>query len=141
MAKRGRTDTEGTDEEEEPTRLDRWLWAARFFKTRGLASEAIAGGKVSINDSRPKRSRGVAIGDRIRVQLGPYEHLVTVRGLATRRGPAAEAALLYEEDPAGRSRRAEVAGRLKAESVLFSGGTGRPSKKERREIGKLRGRH
>lgn len=121
-------------------RLDRWLWAARFFKTRGLASEAIAGGKVHLNGDRPKPSRGVAPGDRVRVQLGPYEHLVTVRAVSTRRGPASEAAGLFEEDPAGAARRREVADRLKAEAVLFQGQAGRPTKKERREIGKLRGR-
>ncbi|MDZ4675021.1 MAG: S4 domain-containing protein [Gemmatimonadota bacterium] len=140
MAKRGREDSVDAESEAAPTRLDRWLWAARFFKTRGLASEAVAGGKVSINGARPKRSRGVELGDQIRIQLGPYEHLVTVRALSIRRGPAAEAALLFEEDIAGGRRRAEVAARLKAEAVLFTGGTGRPNKKERREIGKLRGR-
>ena len=79
-------------------------------------------------------------GDLIRVQLGPYEHLVTVRGLSAKRGPASEAAALYEEDAASATRRAEVGARLKAESALFSHQAGRPSKKERRDLGKLRGK-
>jgi len=140
MAKRGREDREFIEVGDPGVRLDRWLWAARFFKTRGLASDAIAGGKVSLNGDRPKRSRAVQIGDRVRVQLGPYEHLVTVQGLSARRGPAAEAALMYEEDEAGARRRAELSARLKAESALFSHQAGRPSKKERRELGKLRRR-
>ena len=140
MAKRGRGDGEITEVADQGVRLDRWLWAARFFKTRGLASDAIAGGKITINGDRPKRSRAVQLGDQIRIQLGPYEHLVTVRGLSARRGPAPEAATLYEEDAAGVSRRAEVAARLRAESALFSHQAGRPSKKERRDLGKLRGK-
>lgn len=140
MAKRGREDREIDAADEETVRLDRWLWAARFFKTRGLASEAIAGGKVHLNGDRPKRSRAVQPGDLVRVQLGPYEHLLTVRGVSARRGPAPEAAKLYEEDPASVVRRAELSARLKAEAALFSHQAGRPSKKERREIGKLRRR-
>lgn len=140
MAKRGRGAQDDSGDGDETLRLDRWLWAARFFKTRGLASEAIASGKVTLNDDRPKRGRAVQVGDRIRVQLGPYEHRITVRGVRPRRGPAAEAALLYEEDPASVRRRSEVAARLKAEAALFARGAGKPGKKERRELGKLRRR-
>ena len=87
----------GHDDEEPDdgrVRLDKWLWAARFFKTRSLAADAIAGGKVQVNGDRAKRSRPVQVGDEIRVRLGPYEHLVTVRALSARRGPAAQAAEL-----------------------------------------------
>lgn len=124
-----------TDDE---ARLDQWLWAARFFKTRGLAAEAIAGGKVQVNGERAKAAKTVRPGDVVRVRLGPFEHLVTVRGLAARRGPAAEAAALYEEDPEGRRRRLELADAHRLARASFRHGEGKPSKKDRREIGRLK---
>ncbi len=118
----------------EPVRIDKWLWAARFFKTRALAVEAIGGGKVDVNGERPKPSRSLTPGDVVRVRLGPFEHIVTVVALSARRGPAAQAALLYREDPAGLKRRLDLkeAHRLARESFLA--GEGKPSKKERRAI-------
>ena len=92
-------------EDDGRVRLDKWLWAARFYKTRGLASEAIAGGKVQVNGDRAKRARAVQPGDEIRIRLGPYEHHVVVRALSARRGPASAAAELYEETPASRAPR------------------------------------
>src|SRR5689334_1759636 len=100
-------------------RLDSWLWAARFFKTRTLAAEAVDGGRVDLNGDRPKRSKPVKLGDEIRIRLGPYHHHVVVRGLADRRGPASEAVLLYQEDEAGKRARLELAERLKAQAPLF----------------------
>src|SRR4051812_33633194 len=94
-------------------RLDKWLWAARFYKTRGLAAEGIEGGKVSVNGAGAKRSRPVHVGDQVRVRLGPYEHLVTVRALSERRGPASEAAKLFEENPDGKKEREALAAQLK----------------------------
>src|SRR2546429_8355446 len=82
-------------------RLDTWLWAARFFKTRALAAQAVDGGKVELNGARAKRAKPVQVGDRLRVRRGPFEYHVTVRGLSARRGPPAVAAALDEED-AGR---------------------------------------
>ncbi|MBS1241188.1 MAG: hypothetical protein H6R40_615, partial [Gemmatimonadetes bacterium] len=73
-------------------RLDKWLWAARFLKTRALAVEAIEGGKVELNGEKPKRAKTVKPGDRIRLRLGPYEYLLTVREVSERRGPATVAA-------------------------------------------------
>src|SRR5438132_13540771 len=81
-------------------RLDTWLWAARFFKTRALAAQAVDGGKVELNGARAKRAKPVQPGDRLRVRRGPFEYHVTVRGLSARRGPAAVAAALSEEDAA-----------------------------------------
>ena len=75
-------------ETEEQFRLDKWLWAARFFKTRALAATAIEGGKIEVNGERAKRSRRLALGDMLRIRLGPYEHTVQVRALSNRRGPA-----------------------------------------------------
>jgi ribosome-associated heat shock protein Hsp15 len=140
MAKRAREHGTTTDADQTGTRLDLWLWAARYFKTRSLAAQAITGGKISLNEERPKPSRVVRVGDRLRIQLGPYEHLVTVMGVARRRGPASEAATLMAEDPASVTRRAELSALLKAEARIFASHDGRPTKKERRQIGKLRGR-
>jgi ribosome-associated heat shock protein Hsp15 len=125
---------------DERVRLDKWLWAARFFKTRALAAEAIAGGKVEVNESDVKRARPINIGDAVRIRLGPYEHEVVVKGLSDRRGPAAEASLLYEETAESRERRERLAWQLKHASALFHHEKGRPTKRDRREIGKLKGR-
>jgi ribosome-associated heat shock protein Hsp15 len=121
-------------------RIDKWLWAARFLKTRGLAADAVAGGKVEVNGQKPKPAKTVRIGDQVRIRLGPFEHLVTVRGLAERRGPAAAAAKLYEEDPAGKARRETLAEQHRIAAQAFSHGEGKPSKKERRDIEKIRGK-
>jgi len=121
-------------------RLDKWLWAARFYKTRGLASEAIAGGKVQVNGDRAKRARPVQPGDEIRIRQGPYEHHVVVRALSARRGPASAAAELYEETPASRAAREAMALQLKSLHAAFVPDKGRPTKKDRRELGRLKGR-
>jgi ribosome-associated heat shock protein Hsp15 len=127
-------------EEDGRVRLDKWLWAARFYKTRGLASDAIAGGKVQVNGDRAKRARAVQPGDEIRIRLGPYEHHVVVRALSDRRGPASAAAELYEETPASRAGREAMALQLKSLHAAFVPDKGRPTKKDRRELGRLKGR-
>jgi len=86
-------------------RLDKWLWAARLFKTRGLASEAVKGGKVSLNGNRPKPSREVKLGDRLQVRQGFDERELIVRGLSDRRGPASVAQQLYAETAESLQRR------------------------------------
>jgi ribosome-associated heat shock protein Hsp15 len=121
-------------------RLDKWLWAARFYKTRTLAAEAIAGGKVQVNGDRAKRARPLQVGDDIRIRLGPYEHLIVVRVLSERRGPASQAATLYEERPESRAAREQLAVQLKSLHSAFVPDRGRPTKKERREIERLKGR-
>ncbi len=126
---------EGADER---FRLDTWLWAARFFKTRALAAEAIDGGKVELNGATPKRSRAVRVGDELRVRLGPYLHVVTVRGLADRRGPAAVAQGLYEEAPESVAERERVAERLRSAPPAFFYDKGKPSKKDRRDLRRLK---
>ena len=128
------------DAGDDRVRLDKWLWAARFFKTRALAAEAVEGGKVELNGVRAKRSRPVAPGDELRIRLGPYEHHIVVRSLSNRRGPAAEAAGLYEETAASREARDRLALQLKSVAPLFHPDKGRPTKKDRREINRLRGR-
>ena len=129
-----------TDHEDGRLRLDKWLWAARFFKTRALAAEAVEGGKVEVNGDRPKRARALSIGDELRIRLGPYEHTVRVRALSARRGPASEAAGLYEETDASRAKREELAIQLKSLHAVFGPDKGRPSKKDRRDIQRLKGK-
>ncbi len=129
-----------TDHEDGRLRIDKWLWAARFFKTRALAAEAIEGGKVEVNGDRPKRARALQVGDQLRIRLGPYEHTVRVRALSARRGPASEAAGLYEETEASRTKREELAIQLKSLHAVFGPDKGRPSKKDRRDIQRLKGK-
>ncbi len=121
-------------------RLDLWLWAARFYKTRTLAAEAIDGGKVELNGDRPKRSKPVKVGDEVTVRQGPYHYRLHVAGLADRRGPASVAATLYEEDPASVAARKALAEKLRVQAPIFFDGAGRPSKKQRREIDKWKGK-
>jgi ribosome-associated heat shock protein Hsp15 len=127
-----------SDDSDEKFRLDKWLWAARFFKTRAVAAEAIESGKVEVNGDRPKRGKAVKVGDLIRVRLGPYEHHVVVRALSARRGPAAQAQLLYEETAASLQARTLLAERLKAAPPPLFTEKGRPSKKERRDLRRLK---
>lgn len=117
-------------------RLDTWLWAARFFKTRALAARAIDGGKVRLNGERAKRSKGVVPGDEVRIKKGPYEFVVVVRGVANRRGPASEACTLYQETPDSVWLRQNLERLMKAEPLPVYKGKGRPTKKERRAIEK-----
>ncbi len=121
-------------------RLDKWLWAARFYKTRSLAADAIAGGKVEVNGDRAKRARPVQVGDEIRIRQGPYHHTIVVRELTARRGPASEAAELYQETNQSRAAREALALQLKALHQAFGPEKGRPTKRDRREIDRLKGR-
>src|SRR6476646_7335187 len=95
-------------------RLDKWLWAARFYKTRSLAADAVEKGKVEVNGERAKRAKQLQIGDSLRIRLGPYHHIVTVRALSEIRGPASVAATLYEETGEGRKAREALQGQMKA---------------------------
>lgn len=110
-------------------RIDKWLWAARFYKTRTLASTAVEAGQVRIDGERVKPAHGVTPGNRVEVRKAGYVFVVEVTGLADRRGSATEAALLYRETPESVARRAEVAANR---------GTvrqpGRPTKKDRRTL-------
>jgi ribosome-associated heat shock protein Hsp15 len=119
-------------------RLDTWLWAARFFKTRAMAAQAVDGGKVEVNGARAKRAKAVQVGDRLRVRKGPFDYYLVVRGLSERRGPAAGAAALYEEDPERKQARQRLADQLRIAPAFRYQGKGRPTKKERREIERLK---
>jgi len=122
----------------ESVRLDKWLWAARFFKTRSLATEAVAGGKVDVNGDRAKPAKAVKPGDEVRLRVGPYEHILIVRGLAERRGPAAAAAALYDETDASRAERERLATQLRlAPAAFVYEEKGRPTKKDRRDLSRF----
>lgn len=127
--------------EDDSVRLDKWLWAARFFKTRALAVDAIEGGKVDVNGDRAKRAKPLRPGDQVRIRLGPFEHLVTVVALSGRRGPAAEAAKLYAEDAAAKHRREQLAEAHRIARQSFAHGEGKPSRQEREATRRLRGKN
>ena len=122
----------------EAVRIDKWLWAARFFKTRSAATEAVAGGLVRVNDSRVKPSRDVQAGDVVEVRVGQVEWTVVVRGLADRRGPASIARTLFEETPASEAARRERASQLRLARPLGADLGARPTKQDRRRIEALR---
>jgi ribosome-associated heat shock protein Hsp15 len=132
-----RRDPEREDDAEKH-RLDKWLWAARFFKTRAIAAEAIEAGKVELDGERPKRGRNVKVGDRLRIRLGPYEHHVVVRDLSNRRGPATAAQGLYEETPESAEARRLLAERIRSQPPPLFTEKGRPTKKERRDLRRLK---
>ena len=119
---------------DEEIRIDKWLWAARFFKTRSLAAEAVTGGKVEINGERPKPSRVVRLGDRLNIRRGLYEWTIIVKDVSRLRGPAPQAQLLYEETQESVSKRAAAAAQMKLERPPDFDSPGRPSKKDRRAI-------
>jgi ribosome-associated heat shock protein Hsp15 len=119
-------------------RVDKWLWAARFFKTRALAAGAIESGKVEVNGERAKRAKQLQVGDSLKVRLGPYHHIISVLAVSEQRGPAAVARTLYEENAEGRKAREAMQVQVKAAQSTSGYDGGRPSKKDRREIEKLR---
>jgi len=120
----------------EAVRLDKWLWAARFFKTRQLAVEAINGGKVEVDGQRAKPGKTIHSGTRLVIHKGSLEWDLVVKGISRQRGPARAAALLYEESEASRLRRQEVARERREEGI--AGAAGRPNKRDRRMIQRFR---
>lgn len=120
--------------EQEKLRIDKWLWAARFFKTRALAADAVEGGKVRINDVRVKPAKGVNVGDCLFIRQGQLEYTVTVLALSARRGPATEAAKLYRESAESRAAREALAAQRKADAAATGDFKGRPTKRDRRHI-------
>jgi ribosome-associated heat shock protein Hsp15 len=117
----------------EGVRLDKWLWAARFFKTRALALEAINGGKIEADGQRPKPSRLVRPGTRLTIHKGELEWRITVLGVSRQRRPAPEAEALYSEDPASRERRDALV-RERRERGVMPVSPGRPTKRDRRRL-------
>ena len=115
-------------------RLDLWLWAARFFKTRGLARTAIETGKVEVGGQRAKASRAVRIGDRMQVERAGEVFQIEVRDLSDTRGPAPVAQALYTEDEASRLARAEARALQAAQRTGYRAPEGKPDKRARRLI-------
>ena len=115
-------------------RIDKWLWAARFFKTRSLAQAAIAGSKVRVNDDRIKPAFDLKVGDSVVIRIGDYEWRVVVKGLSERRGPAVQARLLYEETEASRLERERRIDIRRFSPEPASTIKGRPTKKDRRDL-------
>ena len=121
-------------------RIDRWLFAVRLYKTRALAAQAVAGGRVHLNGVRVKASHEVRRGDVLTLMRGAVEFECTVSALPERRGPAAQAARCYEESAASTRARAEFAERMKVAAALTPRPVERPDKRERRQLRRLRGR-
>ena len=116
-------------------RIDKWLWAARFFKTRGLSAEELGKGRVSVNSQVAKASREVRLGDRIELRQGPVARTVIVKSVSDQRGSASVAQLLYDETPESIEQRAQqtLARRMNTEPSLAIE-QGRPTKRDRRQL-------
>ena len=119
-------------------RIDKWLWAARFFKTRSAATDAVLGGKVHLNDVRVKPSKEVKAGDTVEVRVGQLEWTVVVRGISEKRGSAALAATLYDETAESAATRELRANELRMSRPLGADLGARPTKQDRRRIEELR---
>ena len=118
--------------------MDKWLWAARFCKTRSAATDAVAGGRVHVNGGAVKPSRELAVGDRLEISLGQQRWTVVVTGLADRRGPAKVAQTLYEETPESLAARERRRTELRASRPLGADLGARPTKRDRRLLDALR---
>lgn len=122
----------------ESIRIDKWLWAARFFKTRSLAAQAVSGGHVQVADQRVKASRRLRRGETVHIQRGPQAWDVVVKGLREQRRPAPEAQTLYEETPQSIERRTSEQARREQARMRQARGLGRPTKRERRALERWR---
>ncbi len=122
---------------QEKFRLDKWLWAARFYKTRSLAAQAVDGGKVLVNGDRVKPAKALKAGDELVVHAGWSEYTVHVRAMSANRGPAMEAAKLYEETQASRAKREHQAALRRDNPLPAFSFKGRPTKRDRRQMQRL----
>ena len=122
------------NEKNTPLRLDKWLWCARFYKTRSIAADALKAGKVMINSDHAKPSKIVRPGDLLHIRKGLYRYTVRVLSLAKSRKSASDASLLYEESLESMKERKILASQLKAGAAMFPSSKGRPTKKDRRSI-------
>jgi ribosome-associated heat shock protein Hsp15 len=126
-------------QQEGKCRLDKWLWAARFFKTRSLAADAIEGGKIYVDGDRVKAAKEVKLGTVIHIRRKELEIEVVVRGLSIQRKGAPEAALLYEETPESAARRQDAAITKQSDHARRERGAGRPTKRQLRDIKRFTG--
>lgn len=124
-----------SNDSDDKIRLDKWLWAARFYKTRSIAKEMIDGGKVHYEGQRVKPGKEVTMGATVRLRQGPDERIVVITGLSGKRGSATQAATLYEETADSIAARAKAVAQRKALGPAFAAGPAqRPNKKQRRDI-------
>ncbi|HTE13559.1 MAG TPA: RNA-binding S4 domain-containing protein [Burkholderiales bacterium] len=119
-------------------RIDKWLWAARFYKTRSLAQQAVEGGKIKLNGERVKPAKDARIGDRLDLNIATQDWTITVLALSDKRGPASVAQTLYEETQESRTRRAEQSALRKLVAEPSQQRQGRPTKRERRQLDRWR---
>ena len=124
----------------ETVRIDKWLWAARFFKTRSAATDAVLGGRVHLNDARVKPAKEIRAGDTIELKVGQLEWRLIVRAIAEKRGPASVAATLYDETPDSIAARERRTAELRLSRPLGADLGARPTKQDRRRIEELRRR-
>jgi len=120
-------------------RIDKWLWAARFFKTRSLAAQAVEGGRVRMNGERVKPARDLKPGDELVIHIGELEWVIEVRALSTQRGPSSVAQLLYAEREESRQRRYEAVAARKLALAPVRTEKGRPTKRDRRQLRRFTG--
>ena len=125
----------------ETVRLDKWLWAARFFKTRSMATEAVSGSRVHLNGNRSKPAHPLRVGDRLSITIGPYQFDVQVLALNELRRPASEARLLYEESAESIAQRQRQRELKKMADGGFSAPDRRPGKRDRRKIRDFTGKN
>jgi ribosome-associated heat shock protein Hsp15 len=121
-------------------RLDKWFWAARFFKTRSLATDVVDGGKVKLNGATVKPAKDVKVGDRLQIRAGEQDWEVVVQGINEQRRPASEAKLLYQETIESTQRRAQVAELRQLEPSPAPDQKGGPTKRDRRALSRFRER-
>lgn len=121
-------------------RLDKWLWTARFFKTRSLAAQAVTGGKVHVNDQRAKAGKVVGPGIRLRIRKGSQEWEIVIKQVTRHRRPASEAVLLYEETPQSVEQRRGASERRQRQREERELDPGRPNKRQRRDLMQLKRR-
>ncbi|MEP6764906.1 MAG: RNA-binding S4 domain-containing protein [Gemmatimonadaceae bacterium] len=135
-------DDDEDDDDDAPVgkvRIDKWLWAARFFKTRSLAQEAVDGGKAEVNGEKAKRAKLVQAGDKVRLRSGAEIYELNVLDIASRRGSAEIAQSLYEEDETAKSKRELVREQTRNMNSGFMHGDDRPGKRDRRELRRFKG--
>ncbi len=128
------------NEDTEKLRIDKWLWAARFYKTRSLAAEAVDSGKVKVNGVEAKRAKTVGAGDQLELRLGSFVFHIDMLAISNKRGSAPDAQKLYRETEESKAKRAILADQLRVDAPLFLF-KGRPSKRDRRQIAKFHQSH
>ena len=122
---------------QQTVRIDKWLWAARFFKTRSIATDAVESGKIKLNGERPKPAKAIKPRDQLEVRSGPFMFAITVLALSDRRGPATEAAKLYTESESSKAARKLLSEQLRANAASAPLLRGRPTKKTRRDMARF----